>query len=614
MGVVYRARSPEGGAVAIKLLARVDEATRARFERERRLLASFSEADGFVPLRDAGAHEGGPYLVMPLVEGGTLRDKLASGRLGAARTLALGRQLAGAIGKAHERGVIHRDLKPENVLFAADGRPLIADLGLAKHFDRGASGASQSVSLSGEGGIRGTAGYMAPEQMADPKGVGPPADVFALGAILYECLSGRPAFTGETLLDVIARASEARFERLGGVAPGTPPWLAALVERALARDPARRFRDGLELRRALERGPVRRRGPLVAGLGAAALVALAVFAGTRSARAPAPRPAPPPPAPALLPPAPAARPPAQAPPLPARAGSPAPTASADELAPGAERKLEANDVEGALADAKYAVEVDPGSAKALGVLGLVLTRKGDLEGALAAYTRATELDPKLTGAWADRAVVRNSLGDYKGAIEDESRAIELDPGLAEAWGGRGAMRNTLHDYGNALADLNRAVELQPRDADVWRDRGVAREGLGDHAGALEDTTRAIELDPGNARAWVERGRAKEGKGDLDGAIADAAQAIKLAPGLAGAWANRGAARENKGDHAEAVADLTRALELDPKAVLAWKSRAMARSKLGDTAGAASDVRHFLELAPDDPEAGKARQWLDQNAR
>ena len=225
MGVVYRARSPEGGAVAIKLLARVDEATRARFERERRLLASFSEADGFVPLRDAGAQEGRPYLVMPLVEGGTLRDKLASGPLGAARTLALGLELATAIGKAHERGVIHRDLKPENVLFDAGGRPLVADLGLAKHFDRGASGASQSVSLSGEGGIRGTAGYMAPEQMADPKGVGPPADVFALGAILYECLSGRPAFTGETLLDVIARARARSTSAAsqGGVSGAAPP-------------------------------------------------------------------------------------------------------------------------------------------------------------------------------------------------------------------------------------------------------------------------------------------------------------------------------------------------------------------------------------------------------
>src|SRR5262249_563503 len=140
----FRARSPQGGTVAVKLLARMDDATRARFERERRLLASFSEADGFVPLRDAGETEGPaesrrPYLVMPFVAGGTLRARLARGRLGAAEALALGRVLAAAIGKAHERGVVHRDLKPENVLFTTEGRPLVADLGLAKHFDKGAS-------------------------------------------------------------------------------------------------------------------------------------------------------------------------------------------------------------------------------------------------------------------------------------------------------------------------------------------------------------------------------------------------------------------------------------------------------------------------------------------
>src|SRR5205823_14403989 len=133
-------------------------------------------------------------------------------------------------GGAHARGVVHRDLKPENVLFAADGRPLVADLGLAKHFHR----VESSISLSLSGAARGTAGYMAPEQMEDAKAVGPPADVFALGAILYECLAGRPTFAGATLVEVVSKACDSRIEPLSAVAPGTPAWLASLVERALA--------------------------------------------------------------------------------------------------------------------------------------------------------------------------------------------------------------------------------------------------------------------------------------------------------------------------------------------------------------------------------------------
>ncbi len=137
MGVVFRARGPGGGEVALKLLARADGAAFARFDRERRLLASLGEEEGFVGLLDAGTAREGAWLVMPLVPGGTLADRLEAGPLGVEETVALGTQLARALGAAHARGIVHRDVKPENILFAASGRPLVADLGIAKHFDRG---------------------------------------------------------------------------------------------------------------------------------------------------------------------------------------------------------------------------------------------------------------------------------------------------------------------------------------------------------------------------------------------------------------------------------------------------------------------------------------------
>ena len=286
MGVVLRGRAPSGEEVALKLLLRVDAETLARFDRERRLLGRFTARDGFVPLLDAGASPEGTYLVMPLLRGGTLRDRLR-GPLGIEEAVRVMSAVAEALGRAHERGIVHRDLKPENVLFDGKGRPLVADLGLAKHFDREASGASQSVSLSRSGDMRGTAGYMAPEQIASASSVGPRSDVFALGAVLYECLAGSPAFSGANTLEVLARISSGSFEPLRRVRGETPPWLVAVVEKALATDPARRFGDGSELARALrgKRGGTSRRGVGLALVALAVAAALVAFA----------RPEPPPP-------------------------------------------------------------------------------------------------------------------------------------------------------------------------------------------------------------------------------------------------------------------------------------------------------------------------------
>ncbi len=249
MGVVYRVRSPDGREAALKLILGASEGTLARFERERRLLASLGEDQGFVGLLDARSSPEGAWLLMPLVPGGTLRKRLEAGPLGVEETIALGIQLATALGKAHERGIVHRDVKPENVLFAASGRPLVADLGLAKHFDRGAKGASQSLSLTQQGAYKGTAGYMAPEQLEDAKGVGPRADVFALGAVLHECLAGRPAFRGNDVLEVLAKLSAGAFEPLDR--PDAPRWLERVLMKALALDPEARFADGAGLARAL---------------------------------------------------------------------------------------------------------------------------------------------------------------------------------------------------------------------------------------------------------------------------------------------------------------------------------------------------------------------------
>jgi serine/threonine protein kinase len=261
MGTVLRARAPGGGEVAVKVLMSQKADRIRRFQRERRLLSKLGRGEGFVPLGDFGDSQLGPYFVMPLLSGGTLCDRIGRGPMGVQPSVELVEQLARAMGRAHAKGIVHRDLKPDNVLFSQDDEPLIADLGLAKYFtDRDAREVSQTQGrLSSTGDARGTWGYMAPEQIRDAKSVGPRADVFALGAILHECVLGEPAFPGSHSLEVLARIHAQEFPVLDGSA--LPRWLKELLHQCLAVDPKLRPADGAALADALAKssGSARRR-------------------------------------------------------------------------------------------------------------------------------------------------------------------------------------------------------------------------------------------------------------------------------------------------------------------------------------------------------------------
>jgi WD40 repeat protein/tRNA A-37 threonylcarbamoyl transferase component Bud32 len=299
-GTVWRALSPDGREVALKLLHPRTPEHLERFRREARLLAGLGELEGFVPLLDSGEAPEGAYLVMPLITGGTLRDRLARGPLPPGEVVSLARSLAGALARAHALGIVHRDLKPENVLFTASGTALVADLGLAKHFTTDTPGASRSVVLSRTGELRGTVGYGALEQMIDASSAGPAADVFAVGAILYECLVGSPAFQGASMLAVLERLESGVWDARALDRSGASRGLARVVRRALSRDPGARFADGAALLAALEaaeREPGSRRLGVVAILVAGSAVAAVALLGPWRSRPEEPRASPPPPPP-----------------------------------------------------------------------------------------------------------------------------------------------------------------------------------------------------------------------------------------------------------------------------------------------------------------------------
>ncbi len=487
MGVVFRVRAPGGGEAALKLLVRTDAATFDRFDRERRLLGSLGEEHGFVGLLDAGLGDEGAWLVMPFVPGGTLRKRLQGRPLGVEETVALGLQVARALGAAHERGIVHRDVKPENVIFTADGRPLLADLGLAKHFDPQAKGASLSVRLTGQGAFKGTVGYMAPEQVVGAGAAGPPADVFGLGAVLHECLAGQPAFEAPSVIEVLAKVGS-------GVVPpldrqDVPPWLEAIVRRSLAFEPSARFADGAALADALSsrEAPVLSRSPGKGGRSPRpifALLALATAAGGGLAAT-------------LIsrgresgPPARAA---GTAPSPPPKGASPSSRAS--QLADLAKQKEDAGDYAAARIDATRAIELDPTNAMAWTLRGLARFNEKDSEGAIADTTRAIELAPGLGMAWACRACSRACKGDLEGTISDATKAIELDPGLIEAWLIRGQALASRKQWDAAALDLTRAIELSPGLGVAWAERGSIRFEKGDLRAAVPDLERSLELDP-----------------------------------------------------------------------------------------------------------------------
>ncbi|WP_435007039.1 serine/threonine-protein kinase [Tundrisphaera lichenicola] len=246
MGVVHRARqSLLGRTVAIKRLlhgasSRPEDV--ARFQAEAESAGRLSHPH-IVTVHDVGTDRGQPYLVMQFVEGTTLARRLADGPLRSGEAASILAPVCRAIQHAHERGVLHRDLKPSNILIDPEGRPLVVDFGLAKRIDLG-----PSAGLTESGAILGTPSYMAPEQASTSRGpVGPPADVYGLGAILYQMLTGRPPFQSASPLDTILLVLEQDPVPPRVLNPRADTDLEMITLKCLQKDPRLRYPTASDL-------------------------------------------------------------------------------------------------------------------------------------------------------------------------------------------------------------------------------------------------------------------------------------------------------------------------------------------------------------------------------
>jgi serine/threonine-protein kinase len=295
MGVVYKARQRAlKRLVALKMIsagAHAGDRERARFRAEAEAAARLQHPN-IVQIHEIGEHEGRPFFSLEFVDGGSLARKIDGAPQPAHYAAEIVRTLAVAMDYAHQQGIVHRDLKPANILLTTDGMPKIADFGLAKSLE------DDSVHTQ-TGTIMGTPSYMSPEQAeGNTREIGPPADVYALGAVLYDLLTGRPPFRGTSLWETVSQVKTQEPVPPRQLQPGVPLDLETICLKCLEKEIGKRYTRAADLAEDLRRfisgepilarplsSPERlwrwcRRNPWLAGLGSAAALLLAAWAIT----------------------------------------------------------------------------------------------------------------------------------------------------------------------------------------------------------------------------------------------------------------------------------------------------------------------------------------------
>jgi len=256
MGEVYRAHDSRlDRDVAVKVLPieiAQNQDRRARFEREARAIAALTHPN-VLAIHDVGSHDGTAYLVTELLDGETLRQRLVDGAVAPRKAVEIGIQIASGLAAAHEKGIVHRDLKPENVFITRDGRAKILDFGLAAQLAAPGGGADSATIAGGTepGVVLGTVGYMAPEQVRGTK-VDHRTDIFALGAVLFEMLTGRRAFQRDTSAETMTAILKDDVPEISSTGHQVPPPVDRIVRRCLEKNPDERLQAARDVAIALE--------------------------------------------------------------------------------------------------------------------------------------------------------------------------------------------------------------------------------------------------------------------------------------------------------------------------------------------------------------------------
>jgi tetratricopeptide (TPR) repeat protein len=654
MGVVYRGRDRVSGLeLAIKVLTRSacgSELQRKRLEREAEALVRLDHPY-VVSLVGWGGHQGGIHLAMELASGGSLADRIKlGGALPIPEAARVTAQVARALEYVHAEGIVHRDVKPDNILYAEGDDVRLTDFGLALDVDSGQS------RLSRTGFALGTPGYWSPEQARGAKAeIGPATDIYALGATLYEMLTGSVPFGGTNLVEAVAVVLHEEPTPPSKLRAGLDRELEAICLRCLRKDPHDRYRGAGELAQALEtfldpavraRLARRRAGMLLAsGLVACGLAALGgVLAATGEREAP-PSSAP------LTPTTPAGVPPGAqgvSQPSPASRGeaSRAGAARVRELLEGASAASREGDPEGALELIDQALELEPTSLDAWNRRGLNLAALGEWARAIGSYERALAIDDRQGRAYHNRGWARFQLGDFEGAIADCTANLMWRAAQGRAVGrgswmsfeNRARARSVLGDHRGAALDFASAIRALPheerRRASLLRGLIAASEEDADPETPLEtdalrvllQTTRPLERRrPREALRRYEqalgehaeasalhlaRARVLSALDDDAGAEQALLRATALSPQQAFAWKRLGKLRAyGLRNYQEGIVDLDRALELDDRDAFSWLYRGWSKAMLRRWDEALQDLDRGLALEPNAAGGRHDRGWV-----
>jgi serine/threonine-protein kinase len=573
-----------------------DPRRRERLRREARAAAGLAHP-GIVRIFDLFEEDGGgDWIVMELVEGARLADLLRAGPLETDRVLDYGRQIASGLAAAHDRGIVHRDLKAENVMVLPDGEVKILDFGLAKRLDPG-GGRNDDSTLSAPGQVLGTGRAMAPEQ-ARGLGVGPRSDLFSLGVLFYEMLTGTSPFRSATLYDTLVRVSTHRPPSVVELVEDVPEELSELVDRLLRKAPELRPASAREvaglLGRLAEERRLRARGRAVDAprdTGAETVTVDGVSPVSRNSLGDSDtrhRETPEPsarstwlrwvlvPAGLVLATVLGVRGPAvfRGPePEPEAGAADRGAARADPLALYEEgmravRRTDRPDgVERAVAIFQRLLEDDGESAAAHAGLARADWEKarnaslgGDpifLEQAAAVAREAVRLDPFLADARVSLGLVRLSQGDSAGARQELDAALELDPTSADACYGLAELAKAEDEPEAAERHLRRALELDPEPlySDVLGGLLYAQGRLDEAEASFRAS---LELAPDDAHALRSLGGLYYAQDRLDEAAAFLQAALKIRP-HASAYSNLGTIFFGRGLYARAAEAFENAL-------------------------------------------------------
>ncbi|WP_165227002.1 serine/threonine-protein kinase [Aquisphaera insulae] len=619
MGIVLKAVDPSlDRVVAIKVLApalATSPAARRRFLREARAAAAVCH-EHVVTIHAVDEAAGHPYLVMQYIAGKSLQEKIdREAPLGLKETLRIGMQTAAGLAAAHQQGLVHRDIKPANILLENGvERARITDFGLALAVD--------DARLTRSGTILGTPDYMAPEQ-ARGEVVDHRSDLFSLGGVLYAAVTGQTPFPGESTMAVLRRVCDEAPRPVRELNPEVPKWLAALIARLMAKDPAARPKSAAEVADLLGRRlaevqglvpaatagdhPRRDRRPRAGVLAAGILVGLAAIAIPAALHLRRPE-AVPGPAPGLAGPPPVAPAPGSAPALPTPAG-PDPAAdrqAADRLQAQGWGLVAQRQLPLAFDRFSEALRLDPRCVMALLGRANVYDEWGDLKRSLADCDEAIRLAPGFAGGYDVRSKARADAGRFAEAIADASEAVRLEPERPYPYFHRGRAYHALGQWDDAITSFGETIRRVPNHAISYHLRAGSYLGKQDFDSALADAATATEMEPRNAAYRARRGLIHGWKLDPARALIDLDEAIRINPNEPAYYHDRGWAHSLRRDHDHAVADFSRALRDRPREATWLIDRASAQALGGHYREAEADFDEAMRIDGDSP-TGRVRR-------